>query len=56
MSKQEKREKKISKQQFHQALQKELKEHKSSFLVFYALRALAFVSLVRQIMLDNYEG
>lgn len=56
MSKQEKREKKISKQQFRQALQKELKEHKSSFLVFYALRALAFVSLVRQIMLDNYEG
>ena len=56
MSKQEKRKKKISRQQFRQALQKELKEHKSSFLVFYALRALAFVSLVRQIMLANYEG
>ncbi|MBQ7777607.1 MAG: hypothetical protein IJ396_01720 [Oscillibacter sp.] len=49
-------EKKIKKRQFRQALQKELKEHKSSFVVFYTLRLLVIASLVRQIMLGNYEG
>ncbi len=54
--KQDKREKKQRKQIFKQAMDKELREHKSSFLVFYTLRALVLVILVRQIMLRNYEG
>ena len=35
---------------FRQAMAKELREHKSSFLVFSVLRILVIVSLVRQIM------
>ncbi len=54
--KQDKRKKKQRKQIFKQAMDKELREHKSSFLVFYTLRALVLVILVRQIMLRNYEG
>ena len=54
--KKSRREKKIQKRQFRQALQKELKEHKSSFLVFCALRVLVFVTMARQAMLGNYEG
>lgn len=34
----------------------ELKEHKSSFIVFYILRLLVLVCLVRQFFLRNYEG
>ena len=56
MPKKNRQKKKIEKRQFRQALKKELTEHKSSFLVFYSLRALVIVSLVRQIMLDNFEG
>lgn len=41
---------------FRQAMAKELREHKSSFLVFSILRILVIVSLVRQIMLGNYES
>ncbi len=41
---------------FRQAMAKELREHKSSFLVFSVLRILVIVSLVRQIMLGNYES
>ena len=41
---------------FHQAMEKELREHKSSFLVFTVLRILIIVALVRQIMLANYES
>lgn len=41
---------------FRQAIQMELTEHKSSFLVFYILRALVVVCLVRQMFLHNYEG
>ncbi len=41
---------------FKQALNQELREHKSSFLVFYVLRALVVVTLVRQIMLHSYES
>ena len=44
------------KKTFKRAMDKELREHKSSFIVFYILRALVIVSLVRQIILDNYEG
>ena len=35
---------------------RELREHKSSFIVFSILRILVLVVLVRQIMLANYEG
>ena len=35
---------------------RELREHRSSFIVFYTLRILVLVALVRQIMLHNYEG
>lgn len=34
----------------------ELREHKSSFIVFYVLRLLVIVTVVRQIMLQNYES
>ncbi|MBP3306654.1 MAG: hypothetical protein J6L66_03440 [Anaerotignum sp.] len=40
----------------HQALQMELREHRSSFLVFQLLRFLVIFSLVRQIMLGSYES
>ena len=39
-----------------QALQMELREHRSSFLVFQFLRFLVILSLVRQIMLGSYES
>ena len=34
----------------------ELKEHKSSFIVFYVLRILVILCMVRQFFLHNYEG
>ncbi|MBO5330429.1 MAG: hypothetical protein J6A71_07955 [Anaerotignum sp.] len=40
----------------HRALQMELREHRSSFLVFQLLRFLVIFSLVRQIMLGSYES
>ena len=51
-----KRERGWRKKTFKQAMAKELREHKSSFIVFYILRALVIVTLVRQIFLRNYEG
>ena len=54
--KQTKQEKKRSKKAFKEALNRELREHKSSFIVFYLLRALVLVALVRQIMLGSYES
>ena len=56
MNKRNKEEKKQQKKRFRQAMEKELREHRNSFIVFYILRALVLVSLVRQLMLDNYEG
>lgn len=41
---------------FRQALNMELREHKSSFIVFYILRLLVIVTLVRQVILGNYES
>ena len=41
---------------FRRALKMELREHKSSFIVFYVLRLLVIVTVVRQIMLQNYES
>ena len=54
--KQTKQEKKRSKKAFKEALNRELREHKSSFIVFYLLRALVLVALVRQLMLGSYES
>lgn len=39
-----------------QAVQMELREHKSSFVVFSILRVLVVVCMVRQFFLQNYEG
>ena len=49
-------ERKKEKKQMRQALAQELREHKSSFIVFYTLRLLVLVVLVRQLFLRNYEG
>ena len=54
--KREKLAKQREKKSFRLAVAKELREHKSSFMVFLILRLLVFVVLVRQIMLANYEG
>ena len=51
-----KREKKQYKKAFREAMARDLREHKSSFIVFYILRLLVIAVLVRQIMLANYEG
>ena len=49
-------EKQQDKKDFRKALQQELREHKSSFIVFYTLRALAIVILIRQVFQGNYES
>ena len=49
-------EKKRERRAFKQAVQMELKEHKSSFIVFYILRILVILCMVRQFFLHNYEG
>jgi hypothetical protein len=54
--KESKREKKWKKRTFREALGMELREHKSSFLVFSVLRALVVVSMVRQLFLHSYES
>lgn len=41
---------------FKEAVKEELREHKSSFIVFWVLRFLVIVSFIRQICLHNYEG
>ena len=51
-----KREKHFYKKAFKEAMARELREHRSSFLVFYILRLLVLIILVRQVMLGNYEG
>ena len=56
MKKLTKQEKRQEKKHFRKAMEKELREHRSSFIVFYTLRILVLVALVRQIMLHNYEG
>ncbi len=52
----QKKAKKREKKNFRKAMEKELREHRSSFIVFYILRAMVIVSLVRQIMLGSYES
>ena len=54
--KRDKREKKHYKKAFKEAMFRELREHRSSFLVFSTLRFLVLVVLVRQIMLRSYES
>lgn len=44
------------KENLKQAMEKELREHKSSFIVFYTLRLLVIAVLVRQMFLRNYES
>ena len=54
LSKQEqKRAKRREKKNFRQAMEKELREHKSSFVVFYTLRLLVIVIFVRQIIIGT---
>ena len=49
-------EKKRLRETFRKALDKELREHKSSFIVFYILRLLVVVALVRNGMRGSYES
>ena len=51
-----KNQQKREKQAFKEAMYRELREHRSSFIVFYTLRLLVLVVLVRQLFLHNYEG
>ena len=44
------------KKTFRQAMDKELREHRSSFIVFSILHILVLAVLVRQIMLASYES
>ena len=44
------------KESFRQAMVKELREHRSSFLVFYTLRLLVIVIFIRQIIIGGYES
>ncbi|MEG1593690.1 MAG: hypothetical protein RR350_04705, partial [Oscillibacter sp.] len=39
-----------------QAMQKELREHRSSFIVFYTLRLMVVVVLIRQLFMKSYES
>lgn len=48
--------KQLEKKSFRKALQTELREHRSSFIVFCILRTLVLVVLVRQVMMRNYES
>ena len=52
----QKRAKQREKKSFRQAMEKELREHKSSFIVFYTLRLLVIVVFIRQIMIGGYES
>ena len=50
------KEKRQYKKAFQEAMTRELREHRSSFIVFSILRLLVVVVLVHQLMLANYEG
>ena len=49
-------EKKKRRRALYHAVMLELREHKSSFLVFIVLRLLVILCLVRQVFLHNYES
>ena len=44
------------KKNFRRAMEKELREHRSSFVVFYTLRLLVIVIFIRQIIIGGYES
>lgn len=50
------KERKFQKKALKQAINMELKEHKSTFIVFSVLRLLVIVCMIRQIFLHNYES
>ena len=54
--KRSRREKHFYKKAFKETMARELREHRSSFIVFSILRLLVLATLVRQVMLANYEG
>lgn len=54
--KRDKQEEKRLKAAFKRALDKELREHKSSFVVFYVLRLLVLVALARLLWRGSYES
>lgn len=54
--KNKRKEGRLHREEFRRAVQMELKEHRSSFIVFSILRFLVIVCLVRQAFLHNYEG
>lgn len=51
-----KKHRQVERRNFKIAMQKELREHKSSFVVFSILRVLVFFSLARQIWRASYES
>ena len=51
-----KQEKRWLKKTFKEAMDKELREHKSTFIVFSILRFLVLVILVRQLFMAHYEA
>ena len=51
-----KQDKRWLKKTFKEAMDKELREHKSSFIVFSILRFLVLVILVRQLFMAHYEA
>lgn len=50
------REKQLSHRGFRRAVDSELRQHKSTFVIFSILRILVLVCMVRQIFHQNYEG
>jgi len=49
-------ERRREKRSVRRALKQELREHRNSFIVFYILRALVIVTLVRQLLRGDYES
>lgn len=56
MKKSGREQKKRAERNLARAVRMELREHRSSFIVFLVLRALVIVALVRQCFLHNYES
>lgn len=50
------KERKFRKKALKQAINMELKEHRSTFIVFSVLRLLVIVCMIRQLFLHNYES
>ncbi len=48
--------KKSSTKELRSLMRKEIREHKSSFIVFYILRAIVLFAMVRQFLMGNYES